>query len=107
MGNSSVAVAPSVTVDSAFFSDVATGYNANDKLINALVSSENPDADFKSAMATIANIRAMAQNGKGYTPDKSLGFGSDNAATIAEKILGTAKSATQVRKLLRDAGKRS
>lgn len=106
MNNSTVAVAPIATVDAAFFSDVAKGYNQHDKLINALVNCENPESAYNAAMDTIAALKVMAEKGKGFTPDKSLGFGSDNAATIAEKIIGTAKSATQVRKLLREAGKR-
>lgn len=108
MSNNSVAVAPTSaqSVDGAFFSDLAKDYASCPALIDALVKSENPDAAVATAHDVIERLRIMATSGKGYTPDKSLGFGSDNGATIAEKILGLSKTTGQVRKLLKAAGAR-
>jgi hypothetical protein len=53
----------------------------------------------------ITNLDNLVQHGEGYTPPKSAGFGSDNAATIAEKLLGIGQSAGETRKAAKDWGK--
>lgn len=100
-------VAPSTSskVDGAFFSDCATDYSRVNGLVDALVRSENPESDIALAQDVIARLNVMATSGKGYTPDKSLGFGSDNSATIADKILGRSPTAAQVRKKFRLIGR--
>lgn len=106
MGNETVTATDSAVVDSAMFSEVAIGYSAHSALIDALIKAENPDSAFKAAKEVIGLLVNMSENGKRYTPDKSLGFGSDNAASIADKILGRAPTTAQVRKCLKAAGKR-
>lgn len=107
MSNNSVATAPTAqVVDGSFFSDLARDYSSCAALTDAIIKSENPESDVATAHDVIERLRLMAASGKGYTPDKSLGFGSDNGATIAEKILGLAPTTSQVRKLLKAAGKR-
>lgn len=97
-------VADNVVINSEFFSDVASRYAHVSGLVDALVKSENPAIDLATAESVISDLRIMANSGRGYTPDKSLGFGSDNAGTIAEKILGLSKTTSQVRKLFRKVG---
>lgn len=53
----------------------------------------------------ISQLDHLVQNGEGYTPPKNAGFGSDNAATIASKLLGIGQSAGDTRKSAKKWGK--
>lgn len=83
----------------------ARKYNAQRKLIDALVASDNPDDAIASALATIADLQNMRDYGSEYTPSTALGFGSENAATIASGILGEGMTGAQLRKKFSDVGK--
>lgn len=50
-------------------------------------------------------LKAQADNGSGYTPDRDLGFGSDNAAVIAESLLGVRNTVGKTRTLFSKLGK--
>lgn len=91
------------------FIGVAKAYGADSKIkrvIDALCSAKDDREDvLSSALAVIAQFENLSEHGSGYTPDASLGFGSDNAATIADKLLGKSTSAGETRKSLAKMGK--
>ena len=53
----------------------------------------------------VAALTSQVETGAGYTPDRAMGFGSDNAAQIAEKILGLGTSDAQTRAKFSEMGK--
>lgn len=53
----------------------------------------------------ISLARSMRDHGAGYTPPADKGFGSDNAAIVAEKILGEAQTVGSTRTALASYGK--
>lgn len=53
----------------------------------------------------IGTLRDMAERGQGHTPPAGKNFGSDNAAVIADKILGNAQTVGDTRKAFADWGK--
>ncbi len=97
------AVQPSnQTFNEARFMDNAANYGKNTKrrrLVDCIVSIGENEIDdvYAEALEVIENLKRQAEHGKGFTPDTKLGFGSDNAAVIAEKILGLSASAGKVR----------
>lgn len=50
-------------------------------------------------------MESQVKSGAGYTPDRELGFGSDNAAVIAESILGRRNTVGATRKSFNNLGK--
>lgn len=85
------------------FSRVASQYVQSPKvrkLVDALcVGSANDRADaLAEAQEIIGLLEKMSDNGSGYTPHVELGFGSDNAAVIADKILGRSASPAETRR---------
>lgn len=86
---------------------------ANAKLYRNAKSKRMVDAasGYDNLEDAIANLRAVWQSlehqsqvGAGYTPDAGLGFGSDNAAVIADKILGRSNSIGNTRKAFAKVG---
>lgn len=70
----------------------AKSYNQSTKLRRAFDAVMACGCDnVEDTVAHIECVRdaliAQADNGSGYTPDKTLGFGSENAASIAETLL--------------------
>lgn len=94
-----------VVVTSEVFLDTLSRYSKVARLVDALVASDNPTADIESAFSAIEALHAMEANGKGYTPAESLGFGSENASTIASAILGKRTSTAKIRGLARKIGR--
>jgi hypothetical protein len=90
------------------FIGLATDYASDNKVkrvVDALCSaSDNREDVLAAALQIIGRLEAMSDNGSGYTPDNSLGFGSDNAATIADTLLGRRASAGEVRKRFKKIG---
>jgi len=72
--------------------DAAYGYDSLDDAIAALTEAWEV-------------LERQIEEGAGYTPDKSLGFGSDNAAVIAESLLGRRNSVGATRKAFSALGK--
>jgi len=72
--------------------DAASGYDTLDDAIAALTEAWEV-------------LERQIEEGAGYTPDKSLGFGSDNAAVIAESLLGRRNSVGATRKAFNALGK--
>lgn len=85
----------------------AAVYLKHRRLIDAVSAAkyETPADAVKAIDEVVAVLMAQIENGSGYTPDRSLGFGSDNAAQIAEKILGLGTSDATARKQFAALGK--
>lgn len=98
-----------VTFGQAEFVGIAQKYAADSKvkrLVDALTGLKDDREDgLSSALEIIGKFEDMSEHGSGYTPGAELGFGSDNASTIAEKILGRSTSAGETRKSLVKLGK--
>lgn len=98
-----------VTFGQAEFVGVAQKYAADNKvkrLVDALSALKDDREDgLSNALGIIADFESMSEVGSGYTPGAELGFGSDNAATVADKILGRSTSAGDTRKSLVKLGK--
>lgn len=76
------------------------------RLVDALNGcGDNVEDDLSVALECRTALEDMAENGAGYTPDVSLGFGSDNSATIGSKILGRSTTAGATRKAFAKIGK--
>lgn len=72
--------------------DAASGFDSLDDAIAALTEAWN-------------TMESQVESGAGYTPDRELGFGSDNAAVIAESILGRRNTVGATRKAFNAMGK--
>lgn len=98
-----------VTFGQAEFVGVAQKYASDNKvkrLVDAIAGLKDDREDgLSSALGIIAKFEDMSENGSGYTPGAELGFGSDNAATIADKLLGKSTSAGETRKAIVKLGK--
>lgn len=98
-----------VTFGQAEFIGIAQKYASDNKvkrLVDAISALKDSREDgLSDALGIIADFESMSENGSGYTPGAELGFGSDNAGTIADKILGRSTSAGDTRKSLVKLGK--
>ena len=68
-------------------------YNQSTKLRRAFDAIMACGCDnVQDTLAHVESVRSalveQSENGSGYTPDKSAGFGSENGASIAESLLG-------------------
>lgn len=80
-------------------------YRTNRRLVDAAAKYDNLDEAVQALSDVWAIFEAQIDKGTGYTPDRALGFGSDNAAQIAEKVIGKGTSDAVVRKQLAALGK--
>ena len=83
----------------------AAVYKGAKRLVDAASSYDSLDdaqAALKDAWETLED---QIENGAGYTPDREEGFGSDNAAVIAETLLGRRKTPGAVRTAFAKLGK--
>jgi len=83
----------------------AQSYKANKRMVDAASAYETLDDAMAALSDTWAALEAQVENGGGYTPDASLGFGSDNAAVIASKLLGRGQTVGATRKAFSAVGK--
>ncbi len=101
--------ATTVSFGQAEFVGIANKYAADSKvkrLVDAISALKDDREDGLSrALGIIADFENMSEHGSGYTPGAELGFGSDNAGTIADKVLGKSTSAGETRKSLVKLGK--
>ena len=98
-----------VKYDQADFAETARLYGGTPKvrrIVDAILGSKlDKDDNLASALEVIERLVVQAEVGSAYTPDKAMGFGSDNAATIAEKLLGIQNSPGETRKAFATVGK--
>lgn len=81
-------------------------YAKNKRLVDAVAAKYDSVDDAIAALQSVEKVLVeQIENGSGCTPDRSLGFGSDNASQIAEKILGLGTSDADTRKSFASLGK--
>jgi hypothetical protein len=83
----------------------AKAYRADKRLVDAAAKYDSLDDAIAALKSTFAVLEAQIVDGGGFTPDRSLGFGSDNCSQIAESILGRRTSLGATRKSFADMGK--
>lgn len=72
--------------------DAASGYDSVDDAVAALTEAWDI-------------LERQVEDGGGFTPPSDAGFGSDNAAVIAESILGRRNTVGATRKAFNNMGK--
>lgn len=83
----------------------AAVYHDAKRIVDAASSFDSLD-DAVAALTTAWNVmESQIENGAGYTPDREMGFGSDNATVIAESILGRRNTVGATRKAFSNMGK--
>ena len=82
-------------------------YRAHKRIVDAACAAkyDNVDDAIAALNEVVATLTSQVAEGAGYTPDRALGFGSDNAAQIAEKVLGLGTSDATARKAFAEMGK--
>lgn len=95
------------------FDTVAGAYGADSKgakfkrLVDAIAAiGVNEREDHLARVEELIGLlENMADNGHGYTPPSGKGFGSDNGAVVAEKLLGKAQTVGATRTAFSNWGK--
>ena len=83
----------------------AAQYHKNKQIVNAASKYDNVDDAVAALQATWAVLESQSETGAGYTPDSALGFGSSNAAEIADRLMGRGPTVGETRKAFSDLGK--
>jgi len=83
----------------------AAVYHRAKRIVDAASSFDNVEDAIAALTEAWEVLEDQVQNGAGYTPDRELGFGSDNAAVIAESILGRRNTVGATRKSFNTLGK--
>lgn len=104
MGQSS-ATGTVVEFGAAEFKANAAIYAGAKRLVDAASYCDNLDDAIATLTAAWKALESQAKNGSGYTPDQEMGFGSDNAAVIAESLLGIRNTVGATRQLFNKLGK--
>ncbi len=82
----------------------AVNYRAHKRMVDACSSYDNIE-DAKAGLQAVWDaLETQVEKGGKYTPDRELGFGSDNAATIAETLMGLRSTTGATRKAFKDLG---
>ena len=103
MSNS--ATGPAVEFGAKELKANAALYRTNKAIMDAASRYDNVDDAIAALKETWATFESQIENGSGYTPDRELGFGSDNAAVIGETIVGRRQTVGATRRSLRELGK--
>ncbi len=85
----------------------ARKYRAHKRIVDAASGYDNLEDAIAALSDVYGTLEAQVENGVGYTPAQELGFGSDNAGQVAEKILGRQKSVGAIRTAFSTMGKDS
>jgi len=83
----------------------AAVYHANKRIMDAASSYDSLDDAIAGLEQTWNIYEDQVEKGGRFTPDRSLGFGSDNASVIAESVLGRRNTVGATRKALNKLGK--
>ena len=83
----------------------ARRYKDAKRMVDAASRYDSKDDAIAALTEVWDMLVGQMESGGGYTPDKALGFGSDNAAVIAAKLLGRNTSVGQTRKSFALLGK--
>jgi len=88
----------------AFLANAVT-YRQHKRIVDACSGYDNVDDAIAGLTAAWESLESQVVEGGQYTPDRELGFGSDNAATIAETLMGLRSTTGATRKAFKDLGK--
>lgn len=80
-------------------------YRANKRIVDAASGYDSLDDAIAGLRGAWDVLEAQAEEGGGFTPEVKLGFGSDNAAVIAESLLGRRNTVGSTRKSFASLGK--
>ncbi len=83
----------------------AKAYYADRQIVNAASKYDSLDDAIAALKKVWEPLEKQSRDSSGYTPDKALGFGSDSAAVIADKILGRGTTVSATRKAFGAMGK--
>ncbi len=83
----------------------AAVYHGAKRIVDAASTFDSLDDAIAALTGAWEVMESQIENGSGYTPDSELGFGSDNAAVIAESILGRRNTVGATRKSFNAMGK--
>ncbi len=87
------------------FLATAVIYRQHKRIVDACSGYDNVDDAMAGLKLAWEAIQSQVEEGGQYTPDRELGFGSDNAATIGETLLGLRSTTGATRKAFKDLGK--
>ncbi len=87
------------------FTENARLYRNHKAIMNAASGYDNLDDAIAALTSVYKTYERQSDIGGSFTPAVELGFGSDNSAQIAEKILGRQKSVGAIRTALANVGK--
>lgn len=80
-------------------------YRSHKRMVDAASTYDNLDDAMAGLKSAWAVLESQIENGGGFTPSIELGFGSDNAAVIAESLLGRRNTVGSTRKSFNNLGK--
>lgn len=83
----------------------AAVYRKHKKIVNAASEYDNVNDAIVALRETWEVLEGQIEDGSGYTPDRALGFGSDNSAQIAEGLTGRRPTVGSTRKAMAELGK--
>jgi len=83
----------------------AAAYHSAKRIVDAASGYDSVDDAVAALTEVYSVMESQVELGAGFTPDRELGFGSDNAAVIAESILGRRNSVGATRKAFNNMGK--
>jgi len=83
----------------------AAVYRKAKSIVDAASKFDSVDDAIATLTEACEVLESQVESGAGYTPDRELGFGSDNAAVIAESLLGRRNTVGATRKSFNNLGK--
>lgn len=83
----------------------AAVYAEHKRMIDAASRYDNVDDAIAGLQTAWSTLETQIESGAGFTPDRELGFGSDNAAVIAESLLGRRNTVGKTRTSFAKLGK--
>jgi hypothetical protein len=81
-------------------------YREHGKMVDAASRYDSIDDAIAGLKSAWEVLETQIENGAGYTPDKTLNFGSDDAKVIAESLLGRRNSVGATRQSFKTLGKK-
>ncbi len=83
----------------------AVSYRTHKRMVDACSGYDNIEDAVAGLTSAWNALESQVEEGGSYTPDRELGFGSDNAAVIADTLLGNRQTTGATRKAFKDLGK--
>lgn len=80
-------------------------YHGAKRIVDAASAFDSVDDAIAALVGAVESLEAQVENGASFTPPADAGFGSDNAAVIAESILGRRNTVGATRKAFNEMGK--